>query len=131
MYFTPTDLGTFYVYLTGDPRGAFLTDLGLALPANLEKLDGSANTFSTEISAENVDQLMDLDLIIAYGDDTLVKTLQEDPRLGTLPAVKNGAVVVLENNTPLAAASTPSALSIPATLDEYLSLLGEAADKVK
>ncbi|WP_230399065.1 iron-siderophore ABC transporter substrate-binding protein [Novisyntrophococcus fermenticellae] len=131
MYFTPTDLGTFYVYLTGDPRGAFLTDLGLSLPANLETLDGSANTFSTEISAENVDQLMDLDLIIAYGDDALLKTLQEDPRLGTLPAVKNGAVVVLENNTPLAAASTPSALSIPATLDEYLSLLGEAADKVK
>ena len=131
MYFTPTDLGKFYVYLTADPRAAYLTDLGLTLPDYLEELEGDSDEFSVEISAENVDKLQDLDIIIAYGDETLIKTLQDDPRLGTLPAVQNKSVVVLENDTPIAASSTPSALSIPATIDEYLSLLGEATDKVK
>lgn len=131
MYFTPTDLGQFYVYLTADPRAAYLTDLGLTLPAYLEELEGDSDDFSVEISAENVDKLQDLDIIIAYGDETLLKTLQNDPRLGTLPAVQNGSIVVLENDTPIAASSTPSALSIPATIDEYLSLLGAAADKVR
>ena len=131
MYFTPTDLGKFYVYLTADPRAAYLTDLGLTLSDYLESLEDTSDEFSVEISAENVDQLQDLDIIIAYGDETLIKTLQDDPRLGTLPAVQNGSVVVLDNNTPIAASSTPSALSIPSTIDEYLSLLGEAADKVQ
>ncbi|CUX36593.1 hypothetical protein [Clostridium sp. C105KSO13] len=103
----------------------------MTLPDYLEELEGDSDEFSVGISAENVDKLQDLDIIIAYGDETLVKTLQDDPRLGTLPAVQNGSVVVLDNDTPIAASCTPSALSIPATIDEYLSLLGEAADKVK
>lgn len=116
MYFTPTGLGKFYVYLTADPRAAYLTDLGLTLPGYLEELEGTSDEFSVEICAENLDQLQDLDIIIAYGNETLIKTLQDDPRLGTLPAVQNRSAIVLENNTPIAiaASSTPSALSIPA-----------------
>ncbi len=42
-----------------------------------------------------------------------------------------GSVVIIEDNTPLAAAGTPSTLSIEYTLDEYLKLLSEAVSKVK
>ena len=69
--------------------------------------------------------------IIAYGSPALLEALQADPLLGTIPAIANGAVALIEDGTPLAASATPSALSIPATLDDYLRIIGEAADKVK
>lgn len=131
LYITPSDLGKVYVYLKDDPRGGFLTDLGMNLSREVENLGTSEDGFSMTVSAENVDVLNGLDIIVAYGDDQLLKTIQEDPLFGTIPAIKRGSVVFIENNTPLAASGTPSALSIPATIDEYLSLLGKAANKVQ
>ena len=46
-----------------------------------------------------------------------------------VPAIQRGAVAVIEDGTPLAASGTPSALSIPATIDEYLKIISEAAGK--
>ncbi|MBS4536791.1 iron-siderophore ABC transporter substrate-binding protein [Clostridium sp. D2Q-14] len=130
-YFNPADLGKFYVYLPTDPRGAYLTDLGLEVPESVKELGETSNSFSIEISSENIDKLADIDIIVTYGSDTLLEELQSDDLLGTVPAVKNGAVAVIEDGSALAASSTPSALSIPATIDEYLSIIGKAADKVK
>lgn len=130
-YFNPSDLGKFYVYLPTDPRAAYLTDLGMTVPESVTKLADGAESFAVELSAENVDILQDVDIIVAYGDDSLLKALQADALIGTLPAVKRGSIALIEDGTPLAASGTPSALSIPATIDEYLSIIGEAADKVK
>lgn len=130
-YFNPTDLGKFYVYLPTDPRAAYLYDLGLTVPESVEKLAETETSFAVEISAENIDILNDVDVIIAYGDDTLLSTLQGDALVGTMPAVKNGAVALIDGTTALAASATPSALSIPATIDEYLKLIGEAANNVQ
>ena len=130
-YFTATDLGKFYVYLTEDPRAAYLTDLGLEFPEAIAELGEGTGGFSVELSAENADLLNDIDIIVTYGDENLLKALQADPLLGTVPAIKNGAVAIVEDGTPLAASGNPSALSIPATIDEYLKIIGEAADKVQ
>lgn len=130
-YFVPSDLGKFYVYLPSDPRAAFLTDLGMVFPDSVNQLATASDSFALELSAENVDLLHDIDMILAYGNDELLAALQGDPLLGTVPAIKRGAVVLLEDNSPLAASGNPSALSIPATLDEYLGLIAEAADKVQ
>ncbi|RDY30044.1 iron-siderophore ABC transporter substrate-binding protein [Lachnotalea glycerini] len=130
-YFNPTDLGKFYVYLPTDPRAAYLTDLGMSVPDSVKKLAENADSFAIEMSAENVDLLKDVDILIAYGDTSLLEALQSDELIGTLPAVQRGSVALIEDGTPLAASGTPSALSIPATIDEYLSLIGEAADKVE
>lgn len=131
LYFNPADLGKFYVYLPSDPRAAYLTDLGMPFPESVTELAKESDSFSIELSAENVDVLEDVDIIITYGTDTLLAALQADPLVGTVPAVKRGSVAVIEDGTPLAASGTPSALSIPATIDEYLTIIGEAADKVK
>lgn len=128
-YFNPADLGKFYIYLPTDPRAAYLTDLGLAFPESISKL--GADSFSIEVSAENIDVLKDADILVAYGNDDLLKALQSDALLGTVPAVKNGAVALIEDGSVLSASCTPSALSIPATIDEYLEILGAAASKVK
>jgi len=130
-YFNPADLGKFYIYMPSDPRAAYLTDLGMTLPESIKKLAQETNSFAIEISAENVDLLEDIDIIITYGNDKLLSELQANSLVGVVPAVKRGSVVVIEDGTPLAASGTPSPLSIPATIDEYLSLIAEAANKVK
>ncbi len=125
-YFNPTDLGKFYVYLPSDPRAAYLLDLGMEFPDSVNTLTEDSSSFALELSAENVDRLDDIDLIITYGTDELLESLQNDPLIGTLPAVQSGSVAIIEDATPLAASGTPSALSIPATIDKYLALLAEA-----
>ena len=130
-YFNAADLGKFYIYLPSDPRVAYLADLGMEIPDSVKNLAKESDSFALEISAENIDLIEDVDIIITYGDDNLLQALKSHPLIGTLPAVKRDSVVIIEDGTPLAASGTPSALSIPATIDEYLSLMAEAADKVK
>lgn len=130
-YFNPADLGKFYVYLPTDPRAAYLTDLGMAFPESVTNLAKESDSFALELSAENADVLQDVDIIITYGTDGLLEMLQEDALVGTIPAIARGSVAIIEDGTPLAAAGTPSALSIPATIDEYLITIGEAAEKVE
>lgn len=130
-YFNPSDLGKFYVYLPTDPRAAYLTDLGMKIPDSVMDMAEESDSFALEISAENVDLLDDVDIIIAYGDEALLEQLQKDPLVGTIPAVSRASIVLIKDGTPLAASGTPSPLSIPATIDEYLRLIGEAADKMQ
>lgn len=130
-YFSPTDLGKFYIYTSTDPRAAYLNDLGLVEAQSVKEIAKTSNSFALEISSENIDKLTDVDIIVAYGNDALLKQLQADKLLGTLPAIKNGAVALIEDGSSLAASATPSALSIPATIDEYLKIIGEAANNVK
>lgn len=126
-YFSPTDLGNFYVYLPTDPRAAYLTDLGLVFPKSVLEMAESSDSFALELSSENVDVLRDVDVLVVYGDQALLEAMQADALLGTLPAIQKGAVALIPDGSNLAASCTPSALSIPATIDEYLSLIGEAA----
>lgn len=130
-YFNPADLGNFYIYLPTDPRAAYLTDLGMTVPGSVTKLAADSTSFAILVSSENADILDDVDVIIAYGNDSLLSALQSDPLLSTIPAVKRGSVAVIEDGTPLAASGTPSALSIPATIDEYLEIIGAAAKLVQ
>ncbi len=130
-YFNASDLGKFYIYLTADPRASYLNDLGLGFPDSVMQLAEDKSAFTVTISAENIDVLDDIDIIITYGDESVLEVLQKDSLVGQIPAVANGAVVMLDPTTALTASSTPSVLSIPATIDEYLALLNGAAEKVK
>ncbi|MED3661409.1 iron-siderophore ABC transporter substrate-binding protein [Ureibacillus terrenus] len=124
-----TDLSKFYIYTTQDPRGEFLEELGMEYSYSLKKHIGDQDSFYIEVSAENADVLNDLDIIVTYGTEETLKALQKDPILGKVPAIQKGAVAVIGDNTPLAAAGNPNPLSIAYTIDEYLSLLAEAAKK--
>lgn len=118
----PTDLGTFYVYTTTDPRGAYLEDLGFEFPESIAQID-DGTSFSLAISSENIDLLNDVDIMIAYGDEETLKAMQEDPLFSQIPAVANGNVVLLDAASKLAAACNPSVLSIPEMAEEYMSLI--------
>ncbi|WP_081668219.1 iron-siderophore ABC transporter substrate-binding protein [Butyrivibrio sp. MC2013] len=125
-YFDTSNLGSFYVYMPKDPRAAYLEDLGLELPDNIRDLDDGSFFFMT-VSAENIDVLDDLDVLVAWGEEDTLDVLRADPLMSRIPAVERGSVVFLSNNSELIAAScTPTPLSIPATIDEYLEKINTA-----
>ena len=126
-----SDMSTFYIYLNTDPRAAYLEDLGLAVPDSVKALTENADDFSITVSRENTDQLNDVEMMIVYGDQSLLDAMQADELMKQIPAVRDGAVVLLDSTGNLAAGTTPSILSIPYNLDEYLSVIDEAAKKVQ
>ena len=125
------DFSTFYVYLPTDPRAAYLLDLGFTLPESVQKLAGETDDFNITVSRENADQLDDIEMMVVYGDEDLLKELQEDKLMSQIPAIKNGAVVLIDSTSALAGAATPSILSIPYEIDEYLELFAKAAENIK
>ena len=129
-YFSPTDLSSFWVYMTEDPRSGFLEELGMVFPESVERLKTADTGFAMSLSAENADALNDADILITYGNEELLKALQADPVFGKVPAIQRGSMVLIEDNTPLAAAGNPNPLSIQYTLEEYVGLLAEAAAKI-
>lgn len=129
--FDATGFSKFYVYTTGDPRGEMLEELGMSYPESVKAQIKDDASFYVELSAENADALNDADILVTYGTDKTLKALQKDSILGKVPAIKAGNVVVIEDNTPLAAAGTPSPLSIPYTIDEYASKISDVAKNVK
>lgn len=131
LWIDATDTSSFYAYLLSDPRANYLLDLGLQFPSSIEKLANGSKDFSISLSAEVVDQLNDIDILVTYGDKNTLKALQKDPLLGKIKAIKNGSVVVIDANSALAGSATPTILGIPYTIDEYLKLLNEAALKAQ
>lgn len=130
-WISPDDFSTFYVYLPTDPRAAYLTDLGLSFPESVQKLAENSSDFSVTLSRENADQLSDVEMMVVYGNQELLSALQADPLMSQIPAVKHGAVALVDSTSSLAGACTPSILSIPAEIDGYLRLLSEAQRKIK
>ncbi|MBW3091549.1 iron-siderophore ABC transporter substrate-binding protein [Bifidobacterium sp. 82T10] len=131
LYMDASKLSSFSIYNTLDTRAQFLNDLGFDTPDSVKKISENATSFYQDVSAENADQYADIDVIVTYGTPDLLAALQKDPLLSKIPAVKRGSVVVINDDTVLANALNPTALSIPATTADYMKMLGEAAAKVQ
>ena len=127
--FSVKDLSKLHIYTPVDARVAFLEEFGLTYPDSITSLIEDPTKYSLNLSAENSAALNDVDVIVGYGDDELLAAIQADPILGKIPAVASGAVAFIAADTPLVAAGTPNPLSIAYTIDDYLALIGAAADK--
>lgn len=131
-YLNAADLSEISFYTPGDARAAYMADLGLATPASVTELSAGESGFYLTQSAENADVFSDVDILVTYGGADMVKALQADERYQAIPAVRNGAIVALEDGSALASAvSPPTALSLPWSLDEYVGMFADAAAKVK
>lgn len=129
-YIDPSNLSMVYIYMPLDPRAAFLEELGMKVPESITSMAGEED-FSVDLSAENIDLLNDVDVIVCYGDDSLIGELQANELMSTVPAIANGAVATIGNDSDLYMGTYATVLSIPAVIDEYLDLLSEAAVKVQ
>ena len=125
-YLDPNDLSQIGFYTTLDTRPGFLTEYGMGTPEVVAEMSEGTDEFYTTVSAEEADTFDDVDLFVTYGDESLAEAAEEDPLLSQIPAVEQGAIAMLPNSTPLAAAANPTPLSITYNLDEYLDLLAEA-----
>ncbi|WP_299844058.1 iron-siderophore ABC transporter substrate-binding protein [uncultured Jannaschia sp.] len=121
----PTDLSRIPFYSDNDTRVAFLHDLGLVSPPLVQEISASGR-FSGEVSAEQIDRLDDVDIVVTYGTAALLEQLGTHVLTQRMPAISRGAVVLLSND-PLGTAASPSPLSIPYVLDQYVALLAAAA----
>ena len=131
-YTAEGDATKFGYYTTADPRTAFLPDLGMKVPASVEKASKkNASAFNVDISTENADSLNDFDLIVMYGTESDLATLQANSLLSQVRAIQNGAVAFVGNNDPQAASTNPGPLSIPWGIENYVKLIAAAADKVQ
>ncbi|MFY1683305.1 iron-siderophore ABC transporter substrate-binding protein [Micromonospora sp.] len=128
----PTDLSKISFYTTNDTRAQFFTDLGMTHPESIAKASATTKEFSLTQSAEQVQNLSDVDIIVTYGDadGTTLATLQKDPLLSKIPAIKRGSFVSLPGSTPVATAANPTPLGVSYVLKDYVDLLGKAADKL-
>jgi iron complex transport system substrate-binding protein len=124
-----SDLSEVSFYTVHDTRAAFFEDLGLGTPQSIADASADNAQFSGTISAEQVDLFDDVDIIVTYGDESLVATLEGDPLLSQMPAVANGSIVALSGSGPLGTAANPTPLSISWVLADYVELLAAAADK--
>ncbi|GAB3443502.1 iron-siderophore ABC transporter substrate-binding protein [Streptomonospora sediminis] len=126
-----TDLSEVSFYTSHDTRTMFFEDLGLDISESVADASAETEKFSLTRSAEQADSFNDTDIIVTYGGDELVGDLQDDPLLSQMPAVANNSVVNLPESSALGTAANPTPLSISWVLDDYLSLLAEAADEAQ
>lgn len=119
-------------YCLSDPRASFLKDdVGMGVPKVVEDESKKSNDFWAEVSAEEPELFDDVDVIVAYGQDSeevnqeLLGKLQKDPLLGRIKAIKEGKVTLLSNDA-VGAVANPSPLSISWGLNKYLDLVDKA-----
>jgi len=129
-YLDPNDFSQIGFYTTHDTRPGFLESVGMGTPELVAATTAETDEFYSTVSSEQADQLDDVELVVTYGDadGELVKAVQADPKLSKIPAVKDGHIATLVDNTPLAAAANPSPLSIPWGIDDYFALLSDAVE---
>jgi iron complex transport system substrate-binding protein len=122
-----TDLSQVHFYTSHDTRTMFFEDLGMVIAPSVVAASADTEEFSATVSSEQADMFSDVEIIVTYGDQSLVDTLTADPLLSQMPAVQNNAVVSLPGDSPLGTAANPTPLALSYILEDYLVELERAA----
>ena len=124
-----TNLSTVQFYTDKDTRVQFFEDLGLQMPQSVVEAS-AGDSYSGEVSAENIDVFDDVKLLVTYGGQELIDALNADPLTSKMPAVASGSIVALGSD-PLGTAANPTPLAISWVLRDYVKLLADAAAKAQ
>jgi iron complex transport system substrate-binding protein len=117
------------VYTANDNRPRFLDSLGMKLAPVVEENSKGSSEFFIPWSAEKANEL-ESDVFVTWVPDAATAgSIQADPLLGQIPAIKSGALVADSDNTLTLSISASSPLSLPWSLDTFLPQLASAADK--
>lgn len=127
-YIDVSDLSQIGFYTSHDTRPGFFEGLGLPAPSIVAEETAGTDAFYVSVSSEQADRFADVDVFVTYGDPDggTIEQLQADPLLSKIPAIANGNIAILADNSPLAASANPSPLSIGWGIDEYFAALAAA-----
>ena len=121
----PDDDGGVYVFAENDVRTRFLGDLGLKMPAEIEKLFGKQ--FYAQISAERLDLLDTADvLVLVASRKPQTRQLTASRSYQSLRAVREERLVTIDEPDLAIAMSYSSVLSTPYQLREVVPRLRAA-----
>jgi len=121
----PDDDGGVYVFAENDVRTRFLGDLGLTIPAEVEKLFGKQ--FYAQISAERLDLLDTADvLVLVASRKPQTRRLTSSRSYQRLRAVREDRLVTIDEPDLAIAMSYSSVLSTPYQLREVVPRLRAA-----
>ncbi|GAB3196088.1 iron-siderophore ABC transporter substrate-binding protein [Nocardioides hungaricus] len=119
--------GSYYVLGENAPRTTFLTSLGFVLSPELADIVGEE--YSKEISAEKLDLVGDLDLVVWSTDEGAIAKVQANPVISQLDSVKTGNAIWMTyaaTDTFMWAMDWSTVLSTPHAIQKGIPLI-EAA----
>ncbi len=119
--------GTYYVLGEQAPRSTFLTAIGFEIDPELASIVG--DDYSKEISAEELDLVGDLDLVVWCTDEGAIPDVQKNPVVSRLDVVERGNAIWLtygKDDHFMWAMDWATVLSGPFAIEEGISLI-EAA----
>jgi ABC-type Fe3+-hydroxamate transport system substrate-binding protein len=113
----------FGAYVRGDARVAFMEQLGFENKPAIDDLD--TGSFSVPVSEEQL-SLLDADLTVVFPIFVDASEITSNPLWSTLPSVRDGHAVVLDDLTVLNAFSSASAPGLLYALEKAVPLFAEA-----
>lgn len=113
-------------YIEQTQRTEFMRDLGFEPNPEISKLEPEG--FTVRVADENL-ELLDADLLVIFPIGKTAAEVTEQPGYDTIPAVRDGRSVILDQKTISSAYSLNSVLSIPYALKHVTPLLAEPLSK--
>ena len=121
--------GDMGVFLPSEQRVAMVENLGLKIAPVVEdmKAQEKEGTDSAPFSLENTDLLDDVDLLFTfYSDPSNREEMEKLSTYGSIPAVRDGAVVAPTDNSFVTGSSMVNPLTVPWAIDRYVPMIGDA-----
>ncbi|PWN01145.1 hypothetical protein DJ010_20075 [Nocardioides silvaticus] len=119
--------GAYYVLGEQAPRSTFLTSVGFSLAPELQDIVG--DEYQKEISAEELDLVGDLDLVVWCTDEGAIPDVQKSPVVSRLQSVVDGNAIWLtyaSTDTFMWAMDWATVLSAPYAIEKGIPII-EAA----
>ncbi len=127
--FAYTSMGAeaLYLYLPTDPRVQLIEDLGFTVAPAVEELGADAeSTFYAQLALESAPEIVS-DVVVGFADGLSAEEVAALPIYGQVPALRNDAAVLIDDQGFGAAVSSISPLSLPFALDQLVDDLATAA----
>ncbi len=119
--------GAYYVLGEQAPRTTFLTSIGFTPSPELDEIVG--DDYSKEISAEELDLVGDLDLVVWCTDEGAIPEVQADPVVSRLASVEEGNAIwttYASSDTFMWSMDWATVLSGPYAIEKGLPLIESA-----
>ena len=127
--YTSMSAEALYLYLPTDPRVQLIEDLGFTVAPSVGELAaGAEESFYAQLSLERAPEI-ESDVLVGFADGLSADEVAALPIYSQVPAIQDGAAVLIDDQSFAAAVSSVSVLSTPFVLEQLVDQLAVAAQK--